>query len=218
LPDIAHFITELSIWAVPIVFAIIMHEVMHGVVARAFGDDTAARAGRLTLNPLSHIDPFGTIILPALLLFLKLPVFGYARPVPVDFRRLRPPRIGMMAVAAAGPITNLTLAALSGVALRMLPGIATHLSRELAVAIILPLAYMLRASVLINVVLAVFNLFPLLPLDGGRVLAGVLPQHLARGFARLEPYGLLILLVLLYTNSVDVVIDPIINAIARVLL
>ncbi|MFZ0889395.1 MAG: site-2 protease family protein, partial [Candidatus Binataceae bacterium] len=101
------FIAELSVWALPTIFAIILHEVMHGMVARSLGDDTAARAGRLTLNPVSHIDPIGTILLPAMLLFMHLPVFGYAKPVPVDFRRLRGGRAGMAAVAAAGPLTNL---------------------------------------------------------------------------------------------------------------
>ena len=107
------------IWAVPILVAIILHEVMHGVVARAFGDDTAARAGRLTLNPIRHIDPVGTILLPGFLLFMHLPVFGYAKPVPVNFGRLRSPRIGMIAVAAAGPLTNFTLAAISAAALKL---------------------------------------------------------------------------------------------------
>jgi len=213
--SVQQFVIQLSIWAIPTVFAIILHEVMHGVVAKALGDDTAARAGRLTLNPVSHIDPFGTLFLPALLLFLHLPVFGFAKPVPVDFRRLRNPRTGMIAVAAAGPLTNLTLAVVSAIAMRLM---MDNLRTPWGPSIALPLVYMARASVFINVVLGVFNLFPLLPLDGGRVAAGLMPPHMARSFARLEPYGFLILLLLLYTGWVDSVINPIIRTVTRVLL
>ncbi len=202
------------VWAVPIVFAIILHEIMHGVVARMLGDDTAARAGRLTLNPLAHIDPFGTIILPGLLLFAHAPVFGYAKPVPVDFSRLHPRRVGMIAVAAAGPFTNLTLAVVSAFILRRLLALpeasmshTTMLMSQIALA-----------SCLVNIEIGIFNLLPLLPLDGGRVLAGLLPPKLARSFARVERYGFLILLVLLYTNTVNAVINPIINAMVRALL
>jgi Zn-dependent protease len=209
------FAGQLLLWAVPIVVAIILHEVMHGVVARMLGDDTAARAGRLTLNPLAHIDPFGTIILPAILLFAHAPVFGYAKPVPVDFRRLHPPRAGMIAVAAAGPLTNLTLAALSAVAFRHL---ISGVDPSAGVNALGLLSQMALASCIINIELAVFNLLPLLPLDGGRVLAGLLPARLARPFARLERFGFLILLLLLYTNTVNAVVNPIINAIARALL
>ncbi len=215
MSSVEQFLTQLSIWAIPTVFAIILHEVMHGVVAKALGDDTAARAGRLTLNPISHIDPFGTLLLPALLLFLHLPVFGFAKPVPVDFRRLRDPRKGMILVAAAGPLTNLTLAIISAVAMRLM---MDNLREPWGPSIALPLVYMARASVFINVVLGVFNLFPLLPLDGGRVAVGLMPLPMARSFARLEPYGFLILLLLLYTGWVDSVINPIIRTVTRVLL
>jgi Zn-dependent protease len=211
----ADFLTEVSIWALPIVFAIILHEVMHGFVALQLGDDTAQRMGRLTLNPLSHIDLFGTIIMPIMLMFMHLPVFGYAKPVPVDFGRLRNPRSGMLMVAAAGPITNIVLAIASSIGMRIA---IAHVAGPWGSSIALPLYYMMRASVVINIVLAIFNMLPLLPLDGGRVVVSLLPLNAARAFSRLEPFGFLILLVLLYTDSVERVINPIINAIARVLL
>jgi Zn-dependent protease len=215
LNDIGTFIAQISIWALPTIFAIVCHELMHGFVARGFGDDTAQRAGRLTFNPLAHIDPFGTIVLPALLIFFHLPVFGYAKPVPVSFNRLRPPRLGMLLVAAAGPITNLVLAAASSIAMRKL---SAYTGGPAGSSIVVPLIYMAQASVLINVFLAVFNLLPLLPLDGGRVLASLLPRELARGFARLEPYGFLILMFLLYAQVINPIINPIVSAVTRVLL
>jgi Zn-dependent protease len=216
LEPIASYIQTISIFALPVMFAIIIHEVMHGVVALRLGDDTAKRAGRLTLNPLPHIDLFGTILMPAFLLLFHLPVFGYAKPVPVDFSRLRGGRAGMIKVAAAGPLTNLALAAASAIAIRAI--VRIQWSGPIEVAFARPLAQMALASVVINVALGVFNLLPLLPLDGGRVLAGILPLGAARAFARTEPYGFLILLVLLSTDLVDVVINPIINSITRVLL
>jgi Zn-dependent protease len=209
------FLAKVLVWAVPIVFAIILHEIMHGVVARVLGDDTAARAGRLTLNPLAHIDPFGTIILPGLLLFAHAPVFGYAKPVPVDFRRLHPQRAGMIAVAAAGPLTNLILAMISAFILRRLLAYPEASVDHTTISLMSQIAL---ASCIVNIEIAVFNFLPLLPLDGGRVLAGLLPPTLARSFARMERYGFLILLVLLYTNTVNAVINPIINAMVRALL
>jgi len=189
-------------------FAIIMHEIMHGVVALRLGDDTALRAGRLTLNPISHVDLFGTIILPFGLYLFGLPVLGYAKPVPVDFRVLRGGRTGMLKVAVAGPLTNFVLAIVSGLILRVMPAL---MHGSLGATVVLPLARMLQASVIVNVELGVFNLFPVLPLDGGRVLFSILPITAARAYARTERYGFLILLLLLYTHWLDVAIYPVMN-------
>jgi Zn-dependent protease len=208
LDDLSGTIATICIVAPPIMFAIIAHEVMHGVVALRLGDDTARRAGRLTLNPISHIDLFGTIILPFGLYLFGLPVIGYAKPVPVDFRVLRGGRAGMLKVAAAGPLTNFVLAIVSGLLLRAVP---YFLHGSLGPTVVVPLARMLQASVIVNVELGVFNLFPVLPLDGGRVLFSILPIAAARVYARTERYGFLILLLLLYTHWLDVAIYPVMN-------
>ena len=206
--DLNGTIATLCIVAPPIMFAIIAHEVMHGVVALRLGDDTALRAGRLTVNPISHIDLFGTIILPFGLYLFGLPVLGYAKPVPVDFRVLRGGRSGMLKVAAAGPLTNFVLAIVSGLLLRAAP---IFLQGSFGPTVALPIARMLQASVIVNVELGVFNLFPVLPLDGGRVLFSVLPVRVARAYAQTERYGFLILMLLLYTHWLDVAIIPVMN-------
>jgi Zn-dependent protease len=208
LGDLSGTLATICVVAPPIMFAIIAHEVMHGVVALRLGDDTALRAGRLTLNPISHIDIFGTIILPFGLYLFGLPVLGYAKPVPVNFRVLRGGRTGMLKVAAAGPLTNFVLAIVSGLLLRAVP---SFLYGPYGATVVVPIARMLQASVIVNVELGVFNLFPVLPLDGGRVLFSLLPIAAARAYAQTERYGFLILMVLLYMHWLDVAIYPVMN-------
>lgn len=179
-----------SVWVLPVVIAITLHEAAHGFVAHRLGDDTAYRLGRVTFNPLKHIDLFGTILMPALLLLVRSPVvFGYAKPVPVDFHALRNPRRDMVLVAIAGPGINIALATAAA--------LLFHLVAYLPADVASWVAENLRNALLINVVLAVFNMLPLPPLDGGRVAVGILPNFLAVPLARLEPFGMLILILAL---------------------
>ena len=216
------FIQQLSVWALPVLAAIILHEIAHGVVAYRLGDSTAKDAGRLTLNPFPHIDPFGTVILPLLLIAAHSPfLFGYARPVPVNFGRLRHPKRDMILVAAAGPLTNIVLAVISAAVFKWILHLQLPANGAWAgvlVAGLTPAAMMARNSVIFNVVLAVFNLLPILPLDGGRVLTGLLPLPQAIAFSRLERYGMMIVLLLMMTNVLGRVIGPLVNVFLRVLL
>jgi Zn-dependent protease len=178
---------DISVWVLPLLFAITFHEAAHGFVAHRLGDDTAFKLGRVSANPLRHIDPFGTVVLPGVLLLSHAPfLFGYAKPVPVNFRALRNPRLGMVLVALAGPATNILLALMASAAFHVLDILPDSAAQWVAAN--------LKNALWINVVLAVFNMLPIPPLDGGRVAVGLLPRALAAPLARLEPYGMLILI------------------------
>jgi len=202
--DIQEGIRMAAIGAIPIIFAITVHEAAHGYAARYFGDDTAERAGRISLNPIRHIDPLGTIILPAITMILGGILFGWAKPVPVNFGRLRHPKRDMLWVAAAGPLSNLFMALVWALVLKF-----SALAPE---AYIEALATMAKIGLSINVVLMVLNLLPLPPLDGGRIAVSLLPNHLAFKFAQVERYGFLILLVLLATGVLSLILMPLVYA------
>jgi Zn-dependent protease len=179
-----------SVWVLPLLIAITFHEAAHAFVAYKLGDDTAWQLGRVSFNPFKHIDPFGTVILPGLLLLAHSPfLFGYAKPVPVNFGKLNNPRLDMVWVALAGPVTNIILATTVALAFHALPLVPADAAKWTADN--------LKNAFLINIVLAIFNMMPIPPLDGGRVAVGLLPRVLAYPLSRLEPYGMLILIGLL---------------------
>lgn len=204
-----NLVQTIAIYALPIVFAITLHEAAHGYVAKHFGDLTAYAAGRVSLNPLRHIDPIGTVALPlALLAVSKLfgggILFGWAKPVPVNFANLRHPKRDMLWVAAAGPFSNLLMALFWALMVKI--GLASPTNY-----FALPLALMGAAGIFFNVIIMVLNLLPLPPLDGGRILVSLLPHRLAYNIARIEPYGFIILILLLFTGVLGVILWPLIG-------
>jgi Zn-dependent protease len=210
--DELNLVQRIAVWALPLVFAVTLHEAAHGWVADRLGDPTARRLGRITLNPLPHIDPIGTLLVPILMLTFTGFLIGWAKPVPVSVSRLHSPKRDMAIVAAAGPGANLAMALLwSGVLL------LAHAMVHSAQAVAVPLLLMSVAGVFINLVLMMINLLPIPPLDGGRILTGVLPQPASRLVAAIEPYGLIILIALLLTQVLGAIIGPLVFGAANLL-
>ena len=211
-----NLVQTIAIYALPVIFAITLHEAAHGYVARHFGDNTAYMLGRVSLNPLRHIDPVGTVLVPLLILVMSNLfgsggiLFGWAKPVPVNFSGLHHPKRDMLWVAAAGPFANLFMALLWALALKF--ALLTPHN-----AFTLPLSLMAKAGITVNLVLMLLNLLPILPLDGGRIAVSLLPNRLAYSFSRLEPYGFPILLLLVFTNWLGVILNPMLSASIQVI-
>jgi len=209
--DVNHLVQTLAIYALPVLFAITLHEAAHGYVARHFGDMTAHAQGRISLNPIRHIDIVGTIIVPLAILVLTSKLigggllFGWAKPVPVNYSALRKPRQHMALVAAAGPGANLVMALIWALALKLSVLLPANGFSE-------PLGLMAQAGIFVNLIFMFLNLLPILPLDGGRIVASLLPTRAAWQYARLEPFGLPLLVLLLVTNVLAFVLEPLVGA------
>jgi Zn-dependent protease len=209
--DVNSLVQTIAIYALPVLFAITLHEAAHGYVARHFGDMTAHAQGRISLNPLRHIDIVGTIIVPIVMLLLTAKLigggllFGWAKPVPVNYSALRKPRQHMAWVAAAGPLANLAMALAWILALKCSLLVPNNRFAE-------PLGLMAQAGIFVNLIFMFLNLLPILPLDGGRIVASLLPTRAAWQYARLEPFGLPLLVLLLVTNVLGVVLEPLVGA------
>ncbi len=199
-----NIIQKIAVYAIPLIFAITLHEAAHAYAARYFGDNTAYMMGRMTLNPIKHIDPIWTIAVPLLTLFLGGFIFGAAKPVPVNFGALRNPKRDSIWVAAAGPLANL--------AMMLMWALVATIAQSMPESVpILFLFYVGQAGILVNALLMFFNLFPLLPLDGGRIIAGLLPNNLAYQYSKLEPYGMFILIALLVTGVFGKFLGPLVD-------
>jgi Zn-dependent protease len=207
-----NLVQKIAIYALPVIFAITLHEAAHGYVARHFGDNTAYVLGRVSLNPLRHIDPVGTVLVPLLILLTTSGafLFGWAKPVPVDFGGLRHPKRDMLWVAAAGPLANLSMALLWALAYKFALLVPQNMFSE-------PMRLMAGAGITVNLVLMLLNLLPILPLDGGRIAVSLLPNHLSYAYSRMEPYGFPILLLLLFTHLLDAILNPMLNASIQVI-
>lgn len=197
-------IQKIAIWALPVLFAITVHEASHAYVAKHFGDKTAWMLGRCSFNPIKHIEPFGTIILPLLCLWLGGFVFGWAKPVPVNFDALRRPKQDMLWVALAGPASNLVMAIFWALLIKLAIFLGDNAYAE-------PLARMAEAGIIINISLMALNLLPLLPLDGGRIVVSLLPRNLAWKFSRIEPYGMYILIGLMFLGVLGTLMGPLVR-------
>ena len=209
--DVNSLVQTVAIYALPVLFAITLHEAAHGYVARHFGDMTAHAQGRISLNPMRHIDPIGTIIVPILILLLTRNLvaggllFGWAKPVPVNYSALRKPRQHMALVAAAGPVANLIMALIWALVLKF--SLLSPAGRFAE-----PLELMSQAGIMVNLIFMFLNLLPILPLDGGRIVASLLPTRAAWRYSKLEPFGLPLLVLLLVTNVLSVVLGPLVGA------
>lgn len=203
MPDISSYIHDLSVMIVPMLLAIVVHEVSHGFVAYLLGDPTAKLAGRLTLNPFRHLDLFGTLA------FVLTRMIGWAKPVPINPRYFKNPRRGMMLVSLAGPGSNLLLAALSALMFPLLEIVAGRLDRQTVLMVLQPLAYMIQLSVMFNLSLALFNLLPIPPLDGSKIVAGLLPPETAWKFESMERWGFIVIIVLVMAGALQKIIDPV---------
>ncbi|MEK6582240.1 MAG: site-2 protease family protein [Nitrospirota bacterium] len=218
--DPSSILRQLAISALPVLIAITFHELSHGLIAYKLGDPTARMMGRLTINPIAHIDLFGTIIMPLLLLIFTNGqfVFGYAKPVPINPMNFKNPRRDMAISAAGGPATNILLAIVSMVILKFAVFPLLSFAPEgMAATVLEPIAMMLKSSIIINVVLASFNLIPIPPLDGGRVVVGFLPHKQAMSFSKIEPFGFIIVIILIYTHIADYFVMPMVNLFLQLL-